>query len=377
MLRRLPAAALEALLATFNLLWETGTFPAAWREATVVPILKPGKSGLDPLHYRPISLTSSFCKLMEKMVNVRLSWYLEHGILTNAQCGFRKHRSAVDHILVLDTEVRASFAQKKHLGALFDIEAAYDTVLRPVILRKLFKYGIRGCMGFFIENFLSRRSFRVRVGNEFSSIFVQENGVPQGGVLSVALFAVVINDIGDELPAAVGRSLFVDDLAIWYAATSPRLMSRQLQLAVTRLERWSRDNGLRFSTAKTVAVHFCRRRCHDTRLGIRLYGQTIPTQSGAKFLGVLFDRRLTYKEHFNPRTPGGFGRTPTPGGGGVDFRPPPLRSRKLRRLEKNGKRRLVDWEKHYKKHSDNFSLKSKLRSPEVIKGKIFPNFRIT
>ena len=43
--------------------------------------------------------------------------------------------------------------------------------------------------------------------------------MPQGGVLSVALFAVVINDIGDELPAAVGRSLFVDDLAIWHAAT--------------------------------------------------------------------------------------------------------------------------------------------------------------
>ena len=142
MLRRLSAAALEALLATLNSLWETGTFPAAWREATVIPILKPGgtfpaawreatvipilkpgKSGLDPLHYRPISLTSSFCKLMEKMVNVRLSWYLErHGILTNAQCGFRKHRTAADHILVLDTQARASFAQKKHLGALlFDI----------------------------------------------------------------------------------------------------------------------------------------------------------------------------------------------------------------------------------------------------------------
>ena len=59
-----------------------------------------------------------------------------------------------------------------------------------------------------------------------------------------------------------------------------------------------------------------------------------------------------------------------PGGGGVDFRPP-LRSRKLRRLEKNGKRRLVDWEKHYKKHSDNFSLKSKLRSPGSKNTKIF------
>ena len=234
------------------------------------------------------------------MVNVRLSWFLEHhGVFTNAQCGFRKHCSSVDHILALDTEIRTAFIQKKHLGAIFfDIEAAYDTVMRPVVLRKLFGYGIRGTMGFFLQNFLSNRSFRVRIGNHLSSTFAQENGVPQGGVLSVALFAIMINDIGDELPAAIGRSLFVDDLAIWYSASSARLMSRQLQLAVSQLERWSRENGLRFSTAKTVAVHFCRRRCSDTELGIRLNGQTIPTQPEAKFLGVLFDKRLTYKSHF-------------------------------------------------------------------------------
>ena len=299
MLQHLPAVALEALLAIFNSLWETGTYPETWREATVIPVLKAGKSGLDPLHYRPISLTSSLSKLMEKMVNVRLSWFLEHhNVFTNAQCGFRKHRSPVDHILALDTEVRACFTERKHLGAVFfDIEAAYDTVLRPSILRKLFKYGIRGRIGLFIKNFLSGRKFRVRVGNHLSSVFIQQNGVPQGGVLSVALFAVAINDIGDELPRAVGRSLFVDDLAVWYSASSARHTARQLQLAVTRLEKWSKENGLRFSTAKTVAVHFCRRRCSDPHLGIRLYGETIPTQPVAKFLGVLFDRRLTYKEH--------------------------------------------------------------------------------
>ena len=66
------------------------------------------------------------------MVNVCLSWFLEHhGVFTSAQCGFRKHRSAVDHILVLDTEIRTYHAENKHLGALFfDIEAAYDTALR-------------------------------------------------------------------------------------------------------------------------------------------------------------------------------------------------------------------------------------------------------
>ena len=300
MLRHLPASALTALLATLNSLWETGVFPEAWKEATVVPILKPGKSGLDPLHYRPISLTSSLCKLMEKMVIVRLSWFLEHHcIFTNAQCGFRKHRSCIDHILALDTEARSSFCQRKHLGAVFfDIEAAYDTVLRQGILRKLHRYGVRGRMGTFIQGFLSHRLFRVRVGNHLSGTFCQENGVPQGGVLSVALFAVMINDIGDEIPAAIGRSLFVDDLAVWYSASSPRLVSRQLQLAVSRLEKWSSENGLRFSTTKTVAVHFCRRRCPNPDLGIRLYGQPVPTQPSAKFLGVIFDRRLTYKDHF-------------------------------------------------------------------------------
>ena len=300
MLKHLPSVALEALLAMLNSVWESGLFPAAWQEATVIPILKPGKSGLDPLHYRPISLTSALCKLMEKMVNARLSWFLEHNdIFTDAQCGFRKHRSSVDHILALDTEVRTAFTEKKHLGAIFfDIEAAYDTVLRQIILRKLLSYGIRGCMGFFICNFLSYRTFRVRVGNHLSSSHLQENGIPQGGVLSVALFAIMINDIGDRLPTAIGRSLFVDDLAVWFSASSARHTSRQLQLAVTRLEKWSKDNGLKFSTSKTVAVHFCRRRCHDPDLGIRLYGRNIPTQPVAKFLGVVLDRRLTYNEHF-------------------------------------------------------------------------------
>ena len=91
MLRHLPCAAIHVLLAIFNRLWEGAEFPEAWREAIVVPMLKPGKSGADPVHYRPISQTSSLCKLMERLVHLRLAWVLEsRGILTPAQCGFRK-----------------------------------------------------------------------------------------------------------------------------------------------------------------------------------------------------------------------------------------------------------------------------------------------
>ena len=155
MLKVLPRSAKEVLLGIFNAVWESGEFPASWREAIIVPLLKPGKSGLDPFHYRPVSLTSCLCKLMEKMVNVRFTWFLEQGgILTNSQCGFRKGRSTVDHLITLDTVVRAAFQKRRHVGAIFfDLEGAYDTTWRYGVLSKAWKCGIRGHLGFFIANF--------------------------------------------------------------------------------------------------------------------------------------------------------------------------------------------------------------------------------
>ena len=299
MLRHLPPSILDILLTLFNSLWERGIYPDAWREATIIPLLKVGKSGLEPLHYRPIALTSSLGKLLERMVNSRLSWWFEkHDIFSNEQCGFRRYRSTVDHVLALDTEIRASFKQRRHVGAIFfDIEAAYDTTWRFGILRKLLHYGIRGTMGLFLQNFLSDRSFRVRVGNELSERFPQINGVPQGGVLSVVLFAIMINDIGKCLSPAIGRALFVDDLSVWVSASSTRSLDRQLQVAVAQLERWSAANGLKFSTDKTVAMHFCRRRRPCPDMSVLLHGELIPVQSEVKFLGVLLDSRLTYRPH--------------------------------------------------------------------------------
>ena len=299
MFKLFPQVASDALLATLNVTWMAGQYPSAWREATVIPILKPGKTGSDPLHYRPISLTSCFCKLLEKMVNVRFTWFLEsHRIFNNDQCGFRKHRSTVDHLTRLDTDVRCAFRERRHVGAIFfDVFAAYDTVWRHGILLKARQYGLRGQMGFFIQNFLTDRTFRVRIGNLYSNVFYQEEGIPQGSVMSVGLFALAINDVTDALPPIIKNSLFVDDVGIWTTSATAPSLSRQLQLAVNGLERWSSRNGLMFSSEKTVGVHFCRRRRKCPEPVVRLRGSPIPFQGKAKFLGVTFDNRLTYKAH--------------------------------------------------------------------------------
>jgi len=141
----------------------------------------------------------------------------------------------------------------------------------------------------------------VRIGNSLSGTFSQANGVPQGSVLSVALFAISINDVGTSLPTSVGRALFVDDFAIWSSSRSVHTVERQLQMAVRKVQDWCNKTGFVMSTSKTTAVHFCRKRsCTDPV--IMLNGRHIPFKPAAKFLGVWMDRRLTYTTHINDFT---------------------------------------------------------------------------
>ena len=195
LLTHLPESVLSVLLKVYNSIWESETYPPSWREAVVVPIAKAGKDPKNPTNYRPIALTSCLCKTMERMVNARLMWCLEsEGHLSDVQCGFRKNRSTVDHLVRFESFVREAFIKKEHVVAIFfDLEKAYDTTWKHGILRDLHELGFRGRLPCFISNFLSDRLFQVKIGSTLSDFHVQENGVPQGSILSPVLFNIKIN----------------------------------------------------------------------------------------------------------------------------------------------------------------------------------------
>ena len=87
------------LLQLYNRVWSEGKVPQAWRHSIVMPVLKPGKDPHNVSSYRPISLTNTIGKVMEKLVTNRLSYHVEkNGLLTNVQSGFRRGRSTVDQI---------------------------------------------------------------------------------------------------------------------------------------------------------------------------------------------------------------------------------------------------------------------------------------
>ena len=151
MLRHLSESALEFLLYMYNVIWRTGDFPGVWRDAVVLPFLKPGKDPTIPESYRPIALTSCVCKLMEKMVNGRLMHVLgKSNVISPYQYGFRKMRSCEDTLARVECDIRKAFKKGQYLVAvLFDIEKAYDEAWRYHVLQKVHKCNIRSSEKFY------------------------------------------------------------------------------------------------------------------------------------------------------------------------------------------------------------------------------------
>ena len=113
MLKHLPNVTLRYIVDLFNRIWTSKQFPSCWRTSIVLPFPKANKDHRNPKNYRPITLTSCLCKLMERIVNVRLTWTLESGgRISEKQYGFRQGRSTTDALIYLDTFIKTAFSKK-------------------------------------------------------------------------------------------------------------------------------------------------------------------------------------------------------------------------------------------------------------------------
>ena len=233
------------------------------------------------------------------MVNARLVYVLEtNNMISSWQSGFRRGRSTIDNILALETNIRNAFLRQNHLVCIFfDIEKAYDKTWRYGILHDLFNLNLRGNLPIFIKKFLSLRRFQIRIGSVLSDIFLQEEGVPQGSVLSVTLFSLKINGILNQLPIAVKGSLYVDDLQISYQGKDMLFIERLLQIAINHITSWTNKSGFNFSADKTSCVHFCRLRGIHPDPEVFINHRQISVVDTSHFLGVTFDKKLTFIPH--------------------------------------------------------------------------------
>ena len=144
----------------------------------------------------------------------------EHGILSDAQHGFRKRRSSETQLLLTLQDLSAALDNSEQIDAiLLDFSTAFDKVPYEHLGVKLCHYGIRGNILAWIRSFLSNRSQQVLVEGVRSSPAPVTSGVPQGSVLGPLLFLVYTNDI----PARVKSTtrLFADDSLLYRKIKSP------------------------------------------------------------------------------------------------------------------------------------------------------------
>ena len=133
------------------------------------------------------------------------------------------------------------------------------------------------------------RSFRVR------------RGVPQGSVFGPVLFSLFINDLPASLPSSVSCFFYADDLAIWTSSSLVYTAVEATQGALFRLERWSEYwclplNPRKCETSFSVDPHQANLRPNLLLLGSRLRFNPTPT-----FLGVTFDRTLSFSKHVSAK----------------------------------------------------------------------------
>ena len=298
-LQHLSPSQLAHLLCIFNYFWSTG-LPSQWKSSIVIPILKPGKPSTNPSSYRPIALTNCLCKLMERLVTLRLQTHLElHNIINPNQSGFRKGHSTLDSLCRFEDSIRSNLIQGNTTLALFlDISQAFDSVWHPGLLSRLRDIGLRGNLPCFISNFLNNRSISVRLRQgATSSAYPTSSGVPQGSVISPILFLLMINDILHPAPPSIYYSLYADDCAVWASDYSPTVCITHIQSALNNIEAWSGRTGLTLSPSKSKAMFFSRRRNLPLATPLTLASSPLTYVSQFRFLGLLFDSHLTWRPH--------------------------------------------------------------------------------
>lgn len=291
-----------------NIVFGAGVFPEILKSTVVIPLYKQGdRKSIN--NYRPIALTSTISKIIEKCFRFKLLKYLEKNKLLHAnQFAFREHSSTENALCrVTETILKNLDNGKKVIGIFLDLQKAFDTVAHPILLERLDQFGIRGIPRSLVKSYLGNRKQSVIISGVESNRLEVEFGVPQGTVLSTLLFNIYINDLMHVLDDIF---CFADDSGAIVCGDDWDSTKNNAELALQKIKKWldssllslnvSKTKFLTFSLSSRMLPSFQVLKIHNPRCDLGLLcncDKWIERKPVIKYLGVMIDETFNWKEH--------------------------------------------------------------------------------
>lgn len=253
------------LVVLFNHIFYSGQYPEVWTKGIIVPIHKKGDPDCAD-NYRGISLLSLLGKCYTSILNMRLySWLEENDKISEAQAGFRRGYSTVDHVFTLYAATQKYLLKKgsKMYVAFIDLRKAFDTVKRETLISTLCRAGVSSKFVQAIRAMYKSVLACVRVNGELTEAFECPQGLRQGCMFSPTAFTVIINELANRV-AEQGKHgvqfvpglvelfilLFADDLAL--LSSTPTGLQTQLDI----VQQMCIELGLTINTDKSKVMVF-------------------------------------------------------------------------------------------------------------------------
>ncbi|KAK3575057.1 hypothetical protein QTP86_019766 [Hemibagrus guttatus] len=271
----LGEAAVEFLASLFNRVLESERMPEEWRRSVLVPIFKNKGDVQSCSNYRGIKLMSHTMKVWERVVEARLRKVVE---ICEQQYGFMPRKSTTDAIFALRILMEKYRDGQKELHCVFvDLEKAYDRVPREELWYCMRKSGVAEKYVRVVQDMYERSRTVVRCAVGQTEEFNVEVGLHQGSALSPFLFAIVMDQLSEEVrQESPWTMMFADDIVI---------CSESREQVEENLERWRfalERRGMKVSRSKTEYM------CVNEREGsgtVRLQGEEVKKVQEFKYLG--------------------------------------------------------------------------------------------
>lgn len=191
------------------------------------------------------------------------------------------------------------FDSRMDTGAVFlDVAKAFDKVWHQGLVYKMYKTGFKMHIIKLIASYLNNRKFQVKLLDTLSAERDIQSGVPQGSILGPILFNIFLYDL--ILNQRGMLALYADDVAVLYKSKSTNMITKYLQEMLDTLYNWYTKWRIAINTEKSVAIYFSRRLKRDPD-DIKYGENIIEWQQQIKYLGLTFDKRLTWCKHVHDK----------------------------------------------------------------------------